>query len=306
MHLVVPTRPYFFRVACYPSRTFPPKKLEQEPQNRFFPSPHCQTMPSLTSDPWPITSYIGWGQASSAWVLRVLHFLRLLLIHLPWFGDWSVRSVVHFWLLMAWVVFRSAILYDLLLFGGWALLDHGPSQGLLCIHFVALLAFPVIPLYYSCRNVVWLNPAGPLWACCLFPSQWLSVFAGPFLILFIGSCVPFSSWAFLAHLLSLGFLGSFPILLSHGPLLTLLGFPGLIILYLILGADESSISPLLSLLALLWTYCGPFSLFYILSMGLFLLSFRTHSSLFVSSGPTLWAREPFIPATWAQWLFLAC
>ena len=127
MHLVVSTHLYFFWVACYPSRTFSPKKPEQEPQNRFFPSPHHQTMPSLTSDLWPITSYIGWGQAGSAWVLLVLHLLRLLLIHLPWFGDWSVCSVVHFWLLMAWVVFRFAILYDLLLFGGWALSNHGPS-----------------------------------------------------------------------------------------------------------------------------------------------------------------------------------
>ena len=50
MHLVVSTHLYFFRVACYPSRTFSPKKPEQEPQNRFFPSPHHQTMPSLTSD----------------------------------------------------------------------------------------------------------------------------------------------------------------------------------------------------------------------------------------------------------------
>ena len=41
MHLVVPAHPYFFWVACHPSRTFPPKELEQELQNRFFPSPHC-------------------------------------------------------------------------------------------------------------------------------------------------------------------------------------------------------------------------------------------------------------------------
>ena len=53
MHLVVPIYPYFFWVVCHPSRTFPPKKPEQEPQNRFFPSPHCQTMPSYL---WPMTS----------------------------------------------------------------------------------------------------------------------------------------------------------------------------------------------------------------------------------------------------------
>ena len=44
MHLVVPTYPCFFQAVCHPSRTFLPKELEQEPQNRFFPSPHRQTM----------------------------------------------------------------------------------------------------------------------------------------------------------------------------------------------------------------------------------------------------------------------
>ena len=194
-------------------------------------------------------------------------------MHLPWFGDWSVRSAVHFWLLMAWVVFWSAILYDLLLFWGWAFwIMSLPSPGLLCIHFVALLAFPTISLCYFCCNVVWLNPARPLWTCCLFPSQWLSAFTGPFLTLFAGSCVPFPSWASLAYLFSFNFLGPFSILLSHGPLLTLLGFSNPITLYLILGIDGSSISPLLSLLALLWAYYGPFLLFYILPIGFFSIS----------------------------------
>ena len=228
-------------------------------------------------------------------------------MHLPWSGDWSVRSAMHFWLLMAWVVFQSAIFYALLLLEvGPCRIMGLPSPGLLCIYSVALLAFPTIPLYYSCYNIVWLNPAGPLWACCLFPSQWLSVFTRPFLTLFAGSCIPFPYWASLTHLLSLGFLDPFPILLSHWPLLTLLGFLGSITLYLILGVDRSSISSLLSLLALLWACCGPFSLFYILPMDLLLFSFWAHSNSFASSRPTLWAREPFIPTTWAQWLFLAC
>ena len=106
------------------------------------------------------------------------------------------------------------------------------------------------------------------------------MFTGPFLTLFTGSCVPFPYWASLAHLLSLSFLGPFPILLSYGSLLTLLGFPGPITLYLIFGADGSFISPLLSLLALLWACCGPFLFFYILLMSLLLLSFRAHSSPF--------------------------
>ena len=68
----------------------------------------------------------------------------------------------------------------------------------------------------------------------------------------------------------------FLILLSHGLLLTLLGFPGPITLSLILEAHGLSISPLLSLFALLRAYRGLFSFFYILPMGL-LLSFSLGS-----------------------------
>ena len=139
MHLVVPTHPCSFWVACHPSRTFPPKEPEQKPHNRFFPFPHRQTMPS---DPWPTTSYIGWVQADGTWVLRMLHILRLLLIHLPWSGDWFVRSAVHFWLLMVWVVFWSVTLYALLLLGiGPCWIMGLPSPGLFCVHSMALLTF---------------------------------------------------------------------------------------------------------------------------------------------------------------------
>ena len=58
-----------------------------------------------------------------------------------------MHFVVHFWLLMAWIVFRSAILYDLLLLGvGPCWIMGLPSPSLFCIHFVALLAFP--PYHY--------------------------------------------------------------------------------------------------------------------------------------------------------------
>ena len=53
MHLEFPAHLCFFWVACHPSRTFPPKELGQEPQNRLPPSPHCQTTPFLTFDSWP-------------------------------------------------------------------------------------------------------------------------------------------------------------------------------------------------------------------------------------------------------------
>ena len=63
-------------------------------------------------------------------------------------------------------------------------------------------------------------------------------------------------------------------------LLTSLDFLDPITLSLILGAYRPTINPLLSLLALLWACCGPFSFFYILPMGLFFLSFWAHSSPF--------------------------
>ena len=50
MHLVILAHFSLFQVICYPSRIFPPKELEREPQNRLPPSFHRQTIPSLTSD----------------------------------------------------------------------------------------------------------------------------------------------------------------------------------------------------------------------------------------------------------------
>ena len=55
MHLVILTHLSLFWVVCHPSRTFPPKDFKRETQNRLPLSPHCQTIPSLTSDPWPTT-----------------------------------------------------------------------------------------------------------------------------------------------------------------------------------------------------------------------------------------------------------
>ena len=55
MHLVIPTYLSLFWVVCHPSKTFPLKKFEQEPQHRLSPSPHLQTILFLTSDPWSTT-----------------------------------------------------------------------------------------------------------------------------------------------------------------------------------------------------------------------------------------------------------
>ena len=193
-------------------------------------------------------------------------------------------------------------------FGDWALLDHGPSfpHLILCTlcglvriflpYHSAVLAIMLLDsiLLGLFGRAVYFSPSDSMYSLGLFlHCLWAPVSHFPLRH-------PWPIW------FPWGFLGPFPILLSHGPLLTLLGFSGLITLYFILGADGFSIGPLLSLLILLWVYCGPFSLFYIMPMGLLSLSFQAYSSLLASSGPTLWACEPFIPATWAQWLFLAC
>ena len=130
--------------------------------------------------------------------------------------------------------------------------------------FSTVFAFPVIPFYYSCCGVIWPKPAGPLWACRLFFPQWLSMVIWAFWLRCLQapmSHFPFGhpwpiyfSWAFLALFLTLH---------SHELLLTLLGFPYLITLSLILGVHGLVINPLFSLLTLLRACCGPLSLFYI-------------------------------------------
>ena len=60
-----------------PVRHFSQKSLSKNPIIGFFPLP--------TTRPCPLThttSYIGWVQVDGAWVLRMLHLLHLLLIHL--------------------------------------------------------------------------------------------------------------------------------------------------------------------------------------------------------------------------------
>ena len=57
MHLVILTHLSLFWVIHHPSRTFPPKDFEREPQNRLSHSSHRQTKPSLSSDPW-LTTFV--------------------------------------------------------------------------------------------------------------------------------------------------------------------------------------------------------------------------------------------------------
>ena len=115
------------------------------------------------------------------------------------------------------------------------------------------------------------------------------VFSWPISLL-VGSLVPFlSSWASLAHLLSLGILGRFLIFHTHGLLLTLLSFPGSIILFLILGAHGLPINPLLSYFitsGLLWPILT--LLLHIMPMSLLSLSGGSFRPVCFPQGPLIY------------------
>ena len=211
MHLVVSTQFYFFWVICHLSKTLPQKDLEQEPQNRFFPSPHRQTMPFylwLMTSPCPVlTGY------------RLVMFGSRLVM----FGSCACFSFMYVQNLSTAHAFVVVGLHSLpsifWLFSGspfFYVLPHlgpGPcltmSFAFLQLPFFLLLS-PAIPLYHSCCEIVCPNPVGLLWACHLFFSQWSSTAIESFITSLTGSCVPFVfSWASLTHLLSLGLLGSF-------------------------------------------------------------------------------------------------
>ena len=127
MHLVVPAHPYFFWVACDPSRTFPLKKPKQESQNRFF----SLSLSLSTADHalWPMTHHflywlgIGWwclGLACASPFSPTAHAFAVF---------WRLVCKFCCALLASYGVGCFSICHSLWLasFGDWALLDHGPS-----------------------------------------------------------------------------------------------------------------------------------------------------------------------------------
>ena len=193
MHLVVPTYPYFFWAVCHPSRTFPPIEPEQESHNRFFPSPHRQTIHSYL---WPMTSprlvLAGYMLVmpgpcacfTSMYVqsLPIAHSCRDLetCLHiLPVILGFLWRG------LFSDFIFSAPLLPLGLGFAGlWASL----SLTYPFILSVALPLFPVISPCYSCCDVIWSKPVGPIWACYL----WLSIVIWAFSVLLLaGSYVSF-------------------------------------------------------------------------------------------------------------------
>ena len=128
----------------------------------------------------------------------------------------------------------------------------------------------------------------------------------PWIFLLMGSYVPFDfPWASSAHLLALGFLGSFPNFVFPWAFIDFIGLPWPNYFILILGVYGPAINPVLSLLALLWACHGPF-LFFFTSYTAY--GFATR---YFSLSGLFWARllsqDPFtyfmdlwsiIPAAW--------
>ena len=111
MHLVIPTHPSLFWVICHPSRTFLLKELEQEPQNRLPRSPCRQTIPFLTSNPWPTAPVL----ARYKWVVpkpcacstsMCVHGLSVVHAFAMAWGAclvFAAHSTTHSWPLVAWM-----------------------------------------------------------------------------------------------------------------------------------------------------------------------------------------------------------
>ena len=124
-------------------------------------------------------------------------------------------------------------------------------------------------------------------------GHWFSYFRAPVSVLSF-------SWASLAHLLSLGFLGPFTNSAFPWAFINFIGLPWPNYLILILGVHGPAINPLLSLFTLLWACGSPFSLFYIiyypwdaisLFPGFFKPTCLFKAHLFIS-----WACDPlFLP-----------
>ena len=163
MHLVVPTHHCFFWVIFHPSRTFPPKEPEQEPQNRFSPFPTAWPYP-FTSNPWP-HHFLYW--LDTGWwclglaraLLLCMSKIYLLLMHLPWPRGFFAHFAAYPWLLMAWATFWFLILYGPLpLRLGFAWL----WAFLLSAHSFALFysfAFPAALFCHCYCGVIWPKPA---------------------------------------------------------------------------------------------------------------------------------------------------
>ena len=227
MHLVIPTHLSLFWMVCHLSRKFSLKEFEQEPQNRLPPSPHCQTIPFLTSDPWPTTLVLAGYKlvvlnfhvcprlACCSCVchdLKACLYILLLVLDLLWcecFPEpsffmsyffhglglawlWLIPSLIHS-LPLSWIYwhFCYAILSFLLCYcltrACWA--SFGPA--------VCLIPVAQYCHWANIHAIFGLPWPIPLLSGSLDPSQPLGIL-GPFPFLEHSRPVSFS-WASLAH-----------------------------------------------------------------------------------------------------------
>ena len=142
-----------------------------------------------------------------------------LLMRLPWFGGLSAHPAAHPWLLMAWTIFWFLILYGMLPLGAGLRLIMGflPSAYSFTPSVVLL---PFLSYHSAIFAVMSFNPNlldlfGSTAYSSLNDSIWsldsyTHAILGFFITLLVGSLVSFiSSWASLAHSLSLGIFGYF-------------------------------------------------------------------------------------------------
>ena len=160
-----------------PTRHFPLKSLSRNLKIGFplSPPPNHALLP-LTHD--LMVSYIGWVQAGDVWTLRVPHFYvcpkstccscihRDLEARLH-----SLLSILDF----LWHELFSdfSFFYDFLALGARLYLMVG-----FCL--LSACSFTAIISCHSYCDVIWPNPAGPLWSCRLFFPQWLIMAIGFF------------------------------------------------------------------------------------------------------------------------------
>ena len=107
MHLVILAHLSLFLVVCHPSRTFLLKELDWKPQKRLFPSPHHQTILSLTFDPWPITLVL----ARKKWVVpKSCAYSTFVCVH----GMLAVHAFAMTWGLVWFLLHILLLIFDLL------------------------------------------------------------------------------------------------------------------------------------------------------------------------------------------------
>ena len=141
MHLVVPTHPSLFWVVCHPSRTFPPKEFEREPQNRPSLLPHHQTIQFFTFDLWPTTPVLARYRlvVPRPCVYSTSVYIQSLSVAHAFAMDWRLAYSFYYSFLTSYGVncFLTLPSSWLAPSKGWALLDRGLFS--LLVHYLFLL-----------------------------------------------------------------------------------------------------------------------------------------------------------------------